>query len=496
MDEIQVQINQALDFLELNYPDVRVNNSKRIVGRVEEPIIVPREQYIQLGMKQSRFRYVIYDTCMFQSVALTGSQFHSVSFRGTALMGSSLACCDFYDVDIDGTGCTPYSSNNLSLGTFELCRFRNLTFSNSGILGSMFHNCKFDNIVFLSSTLEGTRFINCNMLNCDFSSVNVEFTQFSKSTMESVCFPFYQFPYVIGAADYISDEESNITIQAGTKRLSVAEYKEQLQNLILYFRDKNEFFPICNLCIANGAIDDAQRFLLDGISNALEHRDFRMIRYFCQLALHHNILNEFTRQRILHDMEEFLLQKDIPETQLNYYMTYIGNIRTMLHGGSSESVALHFNIKTNVQRNDTKGVQYVNTLMNELNRALSQNMGQDGFELKVANFSPYNIAIDVISVVGSAASIASGVWTIIEAVKSRKTKEKQVQIDTDIYCGYVDTKIENLRLNLLRLQSVYSKKKFSRYIDEVTQQLKTDLEELYKKDIMIFKVKNGAEDES
>lgn len=492
MDGQKTNIGQALEYLASQYPDSKVNNNKSVGATAEQPEVISNMSYVRVGMKQSRFHHVVYNQCRFENVALTGSQFRSVGFHHTLLTGNSFACSDFYDTKIDGKRCAPFEANNFSFSSFERCSFSNLKLVSSGMLSSLFHNCNFENVIFQSSTLEGTRFVNSQLTACDLGSVNVEFVCLSRTSLDGVCFPFYQFPYVIGAADYILASASTIALRAGEKIIPISEYKGQLNNLFLYFLDKHEYFPMCNLCIAQNAIQDAKQYLLDGVSVALRQRDFRMVRYFCQLALHHDILDEFTRQRVLQSMDEFFQSENIPETQLNYYMTHIGNIRTLLHSGSSKSVSLHFNIKTNVHRNDSSGVQYVNTLLSELNETLSHAEGQTGFQVSVSNFSPYEIVVDIISIVGSAASLASLVWMTIDAIKKRHDKDKYVPVDVDTYRNYVDAKIDCLRADLLRLQKEYSQRTFSKYIKEVTQQLKTDLEELYSKDIMIFKVKNGS----
>lgn len=491
MDERQEKIQQSLEFLAAQYPDSKVNSNKSVGGSAGQHEKLHNINYIRAGMKNSIFQWLIYDKCTFENVALTGSRFRSVIFQKTFLIGNSFAHCDFFDVEFNGSGCRPFEANNFSLCNFESCRFSSIQYVSSGMLSSLFHNCSFNNTVFRSSTLEGTSFINCHMTVCDLGSVNVEYSSFSKTALDGVCFPFYQFPYVIGAADHISAPDSTVTLRAGEKTLPISEYKLQLDNLILYFLDKHEYFPICNLYIAKGMEQEAKSALLDGISDALTHQDFRMIQYFCQLALHHDLLDEFTRYRIVQEMDEFLQAKEIPESRLNNYMAHVGKIRTLLHSGASNSVSLHFNIKTNVYRDDPEGVQYVNKLFYNINQALAQADGQNGFQVMAANYCPYEIVVEVLSAVGSAASIASLIWMTIDAVHRHPNQKGWVEVDTDTYRGYVDAKINCLRADLQRLQGQYSQRRFSKYIDEVTQQLKTDLEELYSKDIMIFKVKNN-----
>lgn len=486
----QEEINQALDYLSTNFPDSKVNSNKKAGGTPERPDEICNISYKRVGMKSSEFKHLHYNTCLFENVAFTGSLFRSVAFKKTKLTGNSFAFCDFYDVEVDGLNCDPFCANNFSLSSFEKCRFSNLRFVSSGMLNSLFHNSNFSDVVFQSSTLEGTSFINCRLKDCDLSAVNLEFTHFSRTDLDSVRFPFYQFPYVIGAADYIADKGNAVMLCVNGRTLSVENYKNQLDNLILYFYDKRDFFPICNLYIAKGCEQEARIALLDGISYALSNHDFRMIQYFCQLALHHDILDDFTRYRIIRDLDNFLQTENIPETRLNEYMSHVGRIRTLLHSGSSNSVALQFNIKTNVSRNDADGIKYVNGLIGDLNQVLAESDGQKGFKVMVANYSPYEIAVEVLSAVGSAASIASFIWMTIDAAQKAHTRKKYTEVDPEMYRAYISTRIEYLRANLLQLQKQYSRKKFNKYIDEVTQQLKTDLEELYTKDILIFKVKN------
>lgn len=491
MDTSNERIEKAINHLSINYPDPRLNSNKSVLASPEKPEVISELRYLRIGMKQSKFCNVKYRLCEFENVALTGSQFKSVSFHHTTLVGNSFASCDLYNVEIDGSNCPSFTANNFSFSNFELCTLSNLQIKSSGLLNTMFHNCSFSNVKLQSSTLEGASFINCQMTDCDFSALNIEFSRFFRTSFSKVRFPFYQFPYVIGSADYIIQTDASIVLCAGDKTLSISEYIDQIDNLILFYLDKGEYFPACNLCIAKGDINGAIQYLLDGIAFSLKHHDFRMIRFFCQLALHHDMLDEVTRWRILQSMDNFLLVENTPDTQMNHYMTHIGNIRTLLHSGSSRSVTLSFRVKTNVSKHNQSGVKYVNSLITELNRMLSHTDGQNGFRVAVSNYSPYEVAVTVLSAVESVASIASLVWMTIDAVKKDKQKQKLEPVDIDIYRRYMDTRIDLLRADLLRLQKECSARRFSKYIDEVTQQLKTDLEDLYTKDILLFKVKNN-----
>ena len=110
----------------------------------------------------------------------------------------------------------------------------------------------------------------------------------------------------------------------------------------------------------------------------------------------------------------------------------------------------------------------------------------------MSNFSPFEIIIDVICAAGSVATIAQMIWTIIDKHNCETSVfDDYTVIDTDVYNKYIDTRIDNCKLELLRIKNEYSKKEMNKYIEEITQKLKTDLQELYQQDIMIFKKNNN-----
>ena len=195
------EITRSIESLNKKYPDSRVNSFKSIGGNKENVIVVTNESYYRKGLKQSKFYFIEFNSCVFDSTALTGSQFHHACFKQTKIWGSSFACCDFFDTSFFGDKYPDFHANNFSFSTFEGCNFVDVRFQNSGMLSSLFHNCVFNNVVFQSSTLEGTRFAKCELIDCDLSSVNVEFISIANSILKNVRFPFYQFPYVIGAAN-------------------------------------------------------------------------------------------------------------------------------------------------------------------------------------------------------------------------------------------------------------------------------------------------------
>lgn len=484
----------ALKYLNENFPDASVNNNKYIVSNGRSPIIITKN-YRFVSMKQSVFKNVHYKDCLFENAALTGSLLDFVKFTNTSLIGSSFANCEFYMVDIDGKG-KLMEANNFSQSNFEMCNLNSVEMFKSGVLNTLFHNCKLNGAYFRGSTFEGTKFINCKLIDCDFGNVNLDYTVFVKNTYDNVVFPFYQVGYIIGSADFINDSDSLISLKVGKSEIKTEEYREQIDKLILFYLDKNEYFPVCNLCIAQKNYNDARLFLLDGITKALTERNFRMISNFCQLAKYHGIINDKIKRKIAKAMDEFIQADYIPESQLNYYLIYIGKIKTLINEGSGETVTLNYSIRTNTCKKNEDGVNYVNELVNKLNVDLSQLDNVKGFEVSISNHSPFEIAVGVITIISGVATVAQTIMDLISAAKEKYKAKKinevknELSDNSQIVCKYIDERIERAKYEIKDLQNKYKGKKLNQYIDEVTQSLKTDIEDLYFKDIMFFKMNN------
>lgn len=496
----QQNLTEALRELNNNYPDLNGNNKKSIGGLTTQTIAGQR--YEKLSMKRSRFQNIIYLQCTFENVAFSASSFRNVDFQDTELSGSSLACCNFFNCHFSNNSLKDimYVGNNLSQSNFTACEFKNTRFSGNGFLQTLFYNCNFYDVIFQSNTLEGSCFNGCCLEKINAGHTNIEFIELCNTKLKAVTFPFYQFAYVIGASDLLKKYSEDISFMAGDKRVTCTEYVYQIDNLILYYLDKQEYFPVCNLLIAKGDINEAQDVFLNGINSALETLDFRMIRHFCRLAKTHDLLDEITIHRAKKKMEDYLFNNTIPPERINDYIVNAGEIRKLLVSGKSDSVTYNFNIRTNVNKSDKAGVEYVNALTNELNGTLAQyDFGQLGFQVAVSNHSPFEIAVDVICAAGALATIAQLIWSIVESKQSNSKSCKITipneysQTDMALYAKYIDNRIELCKEQLLNINSKYSERKINRHIEEITQQLKTDIMELYSKDVMVFKKKNTEE---
>lgn len=487
------EIEVALSELSKNYFDEKCNNNKRVDFPTEKGII--REiTFERLSMKRSHFYNVNYDQCKFINVAFNGSCFDAVDFTETLVEGNSLACCEFTDVTFSGE--KENVGNNYSQTNFINCHIEQTMFIGNGFFQSIFNHTFINNVIFRSCTLEGSRFINCKLNNVNIGNANIEFVDFFNTYLENVVFPFYQFAYIIGVADYLQSN-ANIILRCGETNVSLQDYASQIDKLILYYYDKTDYFPMCNLYIAKNDIQTATECLLTGINSSLQDLDFRMVRHYCRLARRHNLLNEFTNRRINNAIDSFLTQDSISPEKLNDCIIHVGEIHQILNSRTPNAVELNLRIRTNIEKDNTDGVNYVNSLSNKISSWLSDNTwGHEGFQVAVSNHSPFELIIDVVCASGAIATIADFIWKIITTYKSNDKSnpdgidDAYYQVDPDLQAKYVNTRIELCKEQLRNLNQKNYNRKMNAYIEEITQQLKTDLAEFYDNDIIIFKKKN------
>ena len=165
----------------------------------------------------------------------------------------------------------------------------------------------------------------------------------------------------------------------------------------------------------------------------------------------------------------------------------------MLNEGNRDTVTLNYSIKTTASKDDAESVRRINETVEKLNHELSKSEGVEGFEISITNHSPYEITLGIITSLLMIPSVIDSVMSIISRIKKacylKSEKVLYEMIDSDTHKRYINERIERMKLEMLRLQAEYKDTELNDHIVEVTQSLKTDLEALYSKEIMIYKIR-------
>lgn len=460
----QEEQTEAMHIL-ANYRDERVcNNSEDGVrwGIIDGKLYDNHK--IGISLKRSSINNVKIEKCEFVGCACAGSNYKSITFQDDIFDGNNFIFSYYLDCRFTNeTPCFSFKNNDLSQCQFFNCIFINTNFQTSTISQSTFVNCKFINCLFDQVTFEDTKFDSCLFENVDMRETNIEFTFFKNSTYSNIYFPFYQFPYIIGAKDILSSNNSDVFFVAGKRVVEATEYLELIKHLISYFLGFNELYPVANLLIIQDENKLAIDSILCGIDTALKADDFRMVKHFCRLGKFNSIISPEISKKILSSFDNALIRlKDHKSNDAKYFklldaaIIHAGEVRQLLLTSVDSKQVMEFSINTNISSSDTKKI---NKLQNKLQRILDKyGDGAEAKFIEIRHDSPYELFIQI---VGNAEIILSVSYLMILAVryfgakikswfKKRKDKKSIANEITQKYGTQIDIKNGYDKIELLK----------------------------------------------
>ena len=412
------------------------------------------------SLKRTILSDVIIKDCIFRNCAMTGSKFTKVNFINTILDGNNLLSSIFLECHFNFDNATfNLINNSFSQCQFFNCKFKNVIFSASTISQTLFSNCTFENCKFSSVTLENTKFINCFLKDVDMTALNIEFAKFVDNKLDNVGFPFYQFYYIIGSKEILNENEL-VYFKAGNTIVDLNEYIKLKDELIVFYSERNAYFPITNIFISQSNVNTAKKSLYDGVSLSLELKDFRMIKHFCRLGKEYSIIDGNLAQSILSNIDNCLISENNNKISksnvLEQMLIHSGEIRQLLmNDGIGGKQTLQFSVITNISQKDTRRI---NKLQNKLQKILDKyGCGADVKFIETRHNSPYELFIQV---VGQAEMLLSISFMIISTVKNFGR-----------FCLFLKNRKKN---TLDKVRSLVSAK-FNKEVEDVTESNIQDL---------------------
>ena len=212
----------------------------------------------------------------FQQLRIQNSSFCDCTFLSslirTNMSGSKYEKCVFDTIDFENSNlqfsnlneCT-IRSCNISGSNFSNCFMDHITFNQNTFMGSNFlktqlNNCKIQGGEMISSTLEFAEFRNTYFENLRLANLSMEYSEFNNVQMENVVLPFAQLPFIFGGLDYILLTNDNISISANMKdikSISVDEYIQTFEDWKIFFYNRELYFPLANILLAQNKKEEA-----------------------------------------------------------------------------------------------------------------------------------------------------------------------------------------------------------------------------------------------
>lgn len=303
----------------------------------------------------------------FQQLRIQNSSFCDCTFLSslirTNMSGSKYEKCVFDTIDFENSNlqfsnlneCT-IRSCNISGSNFSNCFMDHITFNQNTFIGSNFlktqlNNCKIQGGEMISSTLEFAEFRNTYFENLRLANLSMEYSEFNNVQMENVVLPFAQLPFIFGGLDYILLTNDNISISANMKdikSISVDEYIQTFEDWKIFFYNRELYFPLANILLAQNKKEEALEALLSGILTMINHSDYRMLKYLCKLAASHNSVSKAECRMLYTRIEELISSMPQTPVQQYNYAIHMNDIRNILVENPKSESRLYLSLKTNI----------------------------------------------------------------------------------------------------------------------------------------------------
>ena len=414
----------------------------------------------------------------FQTLRIQNSDFCDCSFLSsiirTNMSGSKYERCMFDSIDFENSNlqfsnldeCT-IQSCNISGSNFSNCFMDHITFSGNTFMGSnflktCFRNCKIQGGKMLSSTLEFAEFQNTYFENLRLANLSMEYSEFNNVKMENLILPFAQLPFIFGGLDYVLSTNDNISISAdmgNIKSISVDEYIHTFEDWKIFFYNRELYFPLANILLAQKKKEEALEAILSGIFMMINHSDYRMLKYLCKLAASHNSVSK-SECKMLYKRIQELISK-IPQTpaqQYNYEI-HMNDIKNILVENPKSESRLYLSIKTDLLANEEQCLYHIVSFLEKF--LDSSFWGLTTKTLSIRHNSPYEFIVIAVGTTYILSQIVESITNIFHNVRItgddiiaiRNAKKNAIQNDDlDNQLKVAALQRENMEIKKLELE--------------------------------------------
>ncbi len=279
---------------------------------------------------------------------LSGSRLHKCEFNAISVENSSFQFSNMYKCKFDH--CKIEGSN------FSNCFLDSIIFNNTNLMGtnflrSQFNNCHISGGEILSTSLEFAQFQNTYFEDLRLANLSMEYAEFNQVHMKSVVLPFAQLPFIFGGLDYVMSTSDQISISAnmnGIREISVDEYIGTLEDWKIFFYNRELYFPLSNILLAQNRKEEALETILSGILAMINHADYRMLKYLCKLAASHPTVSKSECKMLYSRINELILLTPSNQGQQYNYTIHMGEIKNILVENPKEESRLYLSINTNI----------------------------------------------------------------------------------------------------------------------------------------------------
>ena len=375
------------------------------------------DDYSFFSLKRSRLTHCICDHADFTATSFSGSTFQETQFQNCNFCNASLDFCLFYKCSLESDN-EKYGIISANLGNSNIIesRINNLSVLKSTVSNVLFEDTIFQGVKIKYSSFENSVFRNCRFENMELRNLNLEYVEFIAPQFDNVVVPFAQIPYIFGLLPHMQDDNDLLWISSTNEgRITVKEYFSLLPLLVPYYLSEQEYFPAANIYIALHEYEKAFEAIMNGMKKASFEKNFRMLKYFCKLA----ITSGWCNREKIKQLYSFIYNINNFEPMIEYerhnYYTHLGEFRKILLFHDDTLPTLHMHIHTNILPHESEKVSFLVQTLDQILDTVKNDDVVSSIELH--HESPYELVFVVLGAFWILKTAAKGLSAICEPVK-------------------------------------------------------------------------------
>lgn len=328
-------------------------NIRGQLGSGNDPDEMPRDLRDAI-FYQTIFTSGIWNQCDLTNASGNGTVFRYNDFEKSLLNNVSMQYCSFTkDIFLR---CS-FLGSNFANSTFTYCVIQNSKIYGCSFLGAEFCSGILRDTEISSSNFELCRFRNIILEKLDLRELTLNYAFFENVTMKDVCLPFLQIPYTFNGLQYVFDTSDDIRISShdpSVKEIGLAEYKNMLDDFVVFFHEKNQYFPLTNCYIVQGAMKQAELCNETGIKKSAMLHDFRSLYFYCVQAAQILKLSRERRGLLYAEINAVLSNTSLTEGDYHQFYIYFPQIKRLLFDTPNDNPVMTLTIHTNIDPEDYK----------------------------------------------------------------------------------------------------------------------------------------------
>lgn len=323
--------------------------SPSLNGMTGENSVFINNKLYKCHIQNSNFRFSNFSDCTFFHVSITNSSIEDMEFKDNKLIN---------------------------------CRFNGCSWSNSYLKDCIISNLTTEYCDFDSATLS-----NITIADTNFLSTGFNYVEFDHVTIKNVVFPLIDFFHTFNGLTILSKYSDDITFEMNhsAQRISGQKCLEDLDVFLAYFCSKNDYFAIATICIYLGKQDEAYNYIIMGLRNGLQNKNFKLILNLCKLASHNSFFSKKQLREFYKLLQSDTVSQHLSTYEYKYYLKEMTEIRNILIDNPFGMPQICIEISTTIQPDDYISL---NHLLREIDIVADMHLSQSSKYLTLRHNSP------------------------------------------------------------------------------------------------------------